>query len=309
MKNNFPIRNIVLPALLLLLFTAAKAQNDPMFAHYVYHTNVFNPAVAGNTRDIHISALARQQWVGFKEAPGSQLLDAYGYIPKIRGGVGLVFMHDMLGKERALSLRLSYAYSQRLNDRAKLALGISIGFQNQSVKGDQLVYQQAGDQSGIFNPTSKFRPYLGVGLEFTGYNFTAGMGISHLEQGPKTATPYKVPRHYFAYAKYSWDISEKFNLTPALFVRSSVFITQAELNVMASINKRVSVGALYRSTDDAGVILGVYITKQLFLSYSYDFDFGELRKYNTGSHELNIMYRINGIKEKKVFYKSGRYVN
>jgi hypothetical protein len=44
-------------------------------------------------------------------------------------------------------------------------------------------------------------------------------------------------------------------------------------------------------------------------SYSYDFDFGKLSRYQTGSHEIQLIYRINGPKEKKVFFKSPRYAN
>ncbi len=310
MKRLSIVKNIcAVIVVVLACANRSSAQNEPVIAHFAYHTNVFNPAVSGNTRDIYLGALYRQQWVGFKEAPSTFLLNAYGFIPKIRGGVGLVITNDMLGKQRFTSARISYAYSQRLNDRARLSIGLSVGMLNSFVKGDELIYQQNLDQSAIFDRTNRFKAFLSAGLEFSGYNTTIGFSVSNLDQGLKTATPFRVPRHYFAYAKYSWDINEKFNLTPAVFIRSIDFIAQAEVNLTLTYNKRVVVGLLYRSVDDAGLMLGVHITKHLLASYAFDFDFGQLRKYQTGSHEAQLIYRFDGIKPKKVFLKSPRYLN
>ncbi|HRN95331.1 MAG: PorP/SprF family type IX secretion system membrane protein [Chitinophagales bacterium] len=305
------ILNKIFAATFVLLFAVgASAQNETVIAHFMYHSHVFNPAVAGNTRDIYISALARQQWVGFKDAPSTQLLDAYGYVKQIHGGVGLVVMHDMLGKERSISARVSYAYSQRLaGGKAYLSAGVSLGFLNRSVRGSELVYQQSSDQSGIYDNTSKWKPYFAMGIEFTGWNATVGFAVTHLDQSQKDATVFKVPRHYMAYAKYNWDINEKFSLTPGIFVRSSVFITQAEVNINATFRKRIVAGLIYRSNDAGGALLGVHIWKGLFASYSYDFNFGRLMNSQTGSHEINLSYTIKQKTPKRPFYKSQRYMN
>ncbi len=289
---------------------SATAQNEPVIAHFMYHSHVFNPAVAGNTRDIYIGALARQQWVGYKEAPSTQLLNAYGYISKIRGGVGLVFAHDMLGKERSITARVSYAYSQRLaGGNAYLSGGISIGFLNRQTRGSELIYQQDNDQSSINENISRFKPYLGLGVEFTGWGATVGFSVTHLDQSQRDATVFKVPRHYMGYARYDWNISEKVMLSPGVFVRSSVFITQAEVNINATFRKRIVAGLIYRSNDAGGALLGVHIWKGLFASYAYDFNFGKLMNFQTGSHEINLSYTIKAKQEKRPFYKSQRYVN
>jgi len=288
-----------------------QAQNEPVVAHFAYHTNVFNPAVSGNTRDIYAGALYRQQWVGFKEAPSTLLIDVYGGIAKIKGGVGLVITNDMLGKQRFTTAKISYAYSQPINDRAHISIGLGIGLFNSFVKGTELIYQDHYnvDQSAILANTNKFKAFLSAGIEFSGYNTTIGFSVSNLDQGLKSATPFKVPRHYFAYAKYSWDVNPKINLTPAVFVRSIDFIAQAEVNLALTWNKRIMVGVLYRSNDAVGAMLGVHITKHLLASYAYDFNCGKLSSYQTGSHEVQLIYRFDGKKEKHIFYKSPRYLN
>ncbi|MCS6933803.1 MAG: type IX secretion system membrane protein PorP/SprF [Chitinophagales bacterium] len=290
---------------------ASLAQNEPVIAHFVYHGHVFNPAVSGNARDIYLGALYRQQWIGFREAPGTLLVNAHGYIPKAYGGVGLVITNDMLGKQRFTTVRGSYAYAQRLNDRARISLGLSIGMFNAFVKGTELIYQTlpySMDQSAVLTNTNRFKVFLATGVEFSGYNATVGFAVNNLDQGIGRATPFRVPRHYFTYARYDWDINERLRFTPAVFVRFIEFIAQAEANMLFTIRKRILLGALYRSTDAAGLILGGYITKNLLASYAYDFGFGELRKHQTGSHEIQLQYRISLPKPKPVFIKSPRYV-
>lgn len=296
----------------ILFFTwQLHAQNEPVVAHFAWHTNVFNPAVSGNVKDIYLSALYRQQWVGFKQAPSTFLFDAYAGIKKIYGGVGLVISNDMLGNQRFTTARVSYAYSQRINDRARISIGLGLGLFNSFVKGQNLIYEDhyTVDQSAVLSNTNHFKAFLSAGVEFSGYNTTIGFSVSNLDQGMKNATPFKVPRHYFGYVKYSWDINKKFNLTPSVFVRSIDFIAQAEVNIALTWNKRIIAGLLYRSNDAAGAMLGVHITKGLTVSYAYDNNFGKLGPYQTGSHEVQLIYRINGPKEKRTFLNSPRYLN
>lgn len=286
---------------------AAFAQNDALFTHFMYHTNLYNPATAGNTDGIQVGLLARQQWVGFDEAPSSQLLNAHGYIPKLRGGVGLVVLNDMLGKQRITTVRVGYAYRQRVGDRMYISAGINFGIANNFVKASELRYQQTGDQSSYTVNESETRPDIGLGLEFSGKGLTLGVSFTHLQQSLGNATVFKNPRHYYAYAKYDWNVTDKWMLSPAVFFRSGGFISQLDVNVNATWNKRVVVGASYRTTDDIAGILGVYLVKNLLLSYSFDFDFGELRNNNSGSHELTLIAKLKGFQEKTISVKSPRY--
>lgn len=285
-----------------------SAQNVPMINHYMYHEHVYNPAHAGNVSNITVGLLARQQWIGFKGAPSTQLLNAHGFVPKIKGGVGLVISNDMLGKERSINIRLSYAYKQRIGDNTFLSGGISLGVTNRFIRANDLIFEDGGDQSALNSNESNTRPNVGVGLELITKGFTIGGSVMHLDQSLNNATVFRVPRHYFAYTKYNWNASEKVAIEPSLFFRSSAFISQLDAAVNATFNKRVTVGVLYRTTDDIGMLLGVHI-KKVFISYAYDFDFGILSSNQSGSHELTLIGKFGGIKPKNTFLKSPRYMN
>ncbi|CAN5365332.1 type IX secretion system membrane protein PorP/SprF [soil metagenome] len=297
----------ILLTILTLLPFLGFAQNDALFTHFMYHTNLYNPATAGNSDGITVGLLARQQWVGFDEAPSTQLLNAYAYVPKLKGGVGLTVVNDVLGKQRTTSVRLGYAYRQRVGDRMYISAGLNFGIANNYVKGSELRYQQTGDQSQYTVGDGQVKPDIGLGLEFAGKGLTVGLSFSHLQQSIGNSTVWKTPRHYYAYAKYNWNVTDKWQLTPAVFFRSAGFISQVDLNLNATWNKRVVVGASYRTTDDMAALLGVYIVKNVLASYSFDFDFGALRTNNSGSHELTIIANFPAFKEKVHVMKSPRY--
>ncbi len=306
---NIPhLKKIVLTVIVTLAFVSVKSQNDPLINHFMYHEHVYNPANAGNTKTINVGLLARQQWVGFKGSPSTQLLNTNAYIDKLKGGVGMVLINDMLGNEKSFTARLSYAYRQRVGDDMYLSAGISAGIVNRAVNGNNLSLVDDGDQNAINAAENFIKPDLGFGLEFSGKGFIVGASATHINKSLKNATVFNVPRHFFAYTKYNWSINNKTQLQPALFIRSSAFITQADIAVNATFNKRLTVGTFYRTTDDIGMLLGVHFGK-FMVSYSFDFDFGTLSSNQSGSHELTLIGTFSTKKPKTTIIKSPRIIN
>jgi type IX secretion system PorP/SprF family membrane protein len=66
---------------------------------------------------------------------------------------------------------------------------------------------------------------------------------------------------------------------------------QADVTASFIIMKKLLIGAMYRSGDAVGGLLGFDITNQLHMGYSYDWSYAlETSKYNQGSHELILRY-------------------
>ena len=57
----------------------------------MFNELTFNPAVAGSSPTLDVSLLARQQWIGFDEAPSSQVLNANTFLRNI-GGIGMTMI-------------------------------------------------------------------------------------------------------------------------------------------------------------------------------------------------------------------------
>ncbi|HSH65671.1 MAG TPA: type IX secretion system membrane protein PorP/SprF, partial [Bacteroidia bacterium] len=67
----------------------------------------------------------------------------------------------------------------------------------------------------------------------------------------------------------------------------------AEADITASFifNGRLLTGLMFRSGDALGALIGINITDQLHVGYSFDWSYGNKTfKYNSGSHELMLSY-------------------
>lgn len=293
--------------LFLLLPCLAMAQNDLQFSHFMYNENMFNPAATGSTDKIIASLVARQQWIGVDNPPSTQFLNVHTYLNKIKGGIGLTAINDRIGFENTLNLKLNYAYHTRISESATLSGGLSAGFINKKLDGSKLIYEQGNDPHAIVTATNEFSPDFGAGIEFNGYNITAGASSTHINKGLKNANVFENPRHYFLYAKYKVVLDSNFAITPALLVKSSGFITQYELNATATYKQKISLGVTYRIKESIVGLLGVSITDAVFIGYSYDFNVKPINTYSSGSHEIMLQARLSGLGGKKQNIKSVRF--
>ncbi|MDD3876928.1 MAG: type IX secretion system membrane protein PorP/SprF [Bacteroidales bacterium] len=300
-KIVFTVLLIVISPIILL------AQNDILFSHYMFNEITFNPAVAGSSPTLDASILARQQWIGFDEAPSSQVLNAHSFVRGI-GGVGLNIINDRLGFENTLNLKLMYAHHMQVSRTSLLSLGASVGIMNKTIDGTKLIYEDENDLSAIYSKESRLRPDFSFGAEFNTAHLTVGLSSTHIEQSLGNATLFKVPRHYYAYAKYRIEASSKLNIVPTFLVKSSQFITQLDLSAIFFYDNKFWLGGAYRLDEAFIGIIGFNITKDLKFSYSYDYSAGPMKTYNDGSHEVMVSYSI-GLSQQPLMSKSPRYFN
>ena len=141
-------RGIVYTILLLILgFTAQmKAQELPLYSQYVLNAFMVNPAIAGNDGYTTFNTTARQQWLGFSEAPRTYsaswqtrvLKKSYKIInrpvksdnrlkPSTKGRVGLgaYLINDVNANVARTGFSFTYAYHIFLG-RRRLSFGLVI---------------------------------------------------------------------------------------------------------------------------------------------------------------------------------------
>src|SRR5688572_2922571 len=63
------IRHFIIITTFMLCLTNVRAQQDPLYTHYMYNTLAFNPAYAGSRDAMSFFGLARFQWAGINGAP------------------------------------------------------------------------------------------------------------------------------------------------------------------------------------------------------------------------------------------------
>ncbi len=97
-------------------------------------------------------------------------------------------------------------------------------------------------------------------------------------------------------------LSENLAFKPTTLVKvTSGAPVQADLTASFVIMDRVLLGAMYRTGDSFGALVGVDITEQLHVGYSFDWSYGvKTFKYNQGSHEIVLRYDFLRASKKQI---------
>lgn len=294
---------------------AVHAQQDPMFTHYMYNTLSVNPAYAGSRDALTITLLHRSQWVDFKGAPMTQTLTVHSPIGNENIGLGLTVSNDKIGPVNNTGIFADFAYRIKLNQKSKLALGVSAGVNIFQANLSALSLDQQADPSFQNNIANRTTPNFGFGVYYSRERFYAGISAPNLLEnrysksslGNGNTIAGKERRHYYLIAGAMIKINENLAFKPSMLVKvTAAAPIQADLTASFVMMKILLIGAMYRTNDSFGILIGVDIIKQLHLGYSYDYSYGvRTFRYNYGSHE--IMLRYDFIYSSKKQIHSPRY--
>ena len=87
-----------------------------------------------------------------------------------------------------------------------------------------------------------------------------------------------------------------------------MFITQFEVSALMYYANRFWIGASFRPKDAVVGLIGVEITKNFRVGYSYDYNSGAVKSYSGGSHEILVMGSFD-VSPKIVPTKTPRFFN
>lgn len=306
MKRSFTILTLSL----MICHLASMAQNDVHFSQYMFNESIFNPAAIEISNTINASLVARQQWIGFDNAPSSQALNANTYVQDLFGGVGVNFIYDRLGYESFLTTRAYYAFPVQVGVLSSLTFGLGAGIVNRTLDGTRLHYDDMTDPNGYYDRENFLRPDFNFGTEYVDPNLTVGFAVTHLHRSVKGSYSDYAPRHYYLYAKYLFeDVFPDVDLQPYLLFKSSWFLTQFDLNLIGYYDNMLWGGFSYRLGDAVSAMVGYLITPEIRVGYAYDYAVGTSRGYNGGSHELMISTTFEGFNRTRVTPKTPRIFN
>ena len=105
----------------MLFLSAANAQNEGQYTHFMFNRLSYNPAYAGSSGNISLTALYRNQWLGLNlqaptgvEEAGStpvNILFSFDMPVKwLHGGIGLNINSEKVGYHDNLNIDLDYAF-------------------------------------------------------------------------------------------------------------------------------------------------------------------------------------------------------
>lgn len=290
--------------LILGLGLASQAQQQVMFTQYMFNGLVLNPAYAGSHESISVTALSRIQWVGIDGAPNTQTFSIHSPVPGKNVGLGAFFVRDNIGVTTQNNFYLSYAYRMQMS-KGILSFGLQGGFSDTSVSYDELGIAD----SNLSGTESTFNPNFGAGVYYLTDRFYAGASIPYILNSGSNNEGNSLPddieteqiQHYYVTTGTVFDLSHMVKLKPSILVKAvSGAPIEFDFNANVLFDDRLWVGVSYRSFDSIDLLLELQVNQQLRFGYAYDFTTSDLRKVNSGSHEIMLNYRFVFSKSKIV---------
>jgi type IX secretion system PorP/SprF family membrane protein len=278
-----------------------KAQQLPLYTNYVLNNYAYNPAVAGSKAGATVNLNYRNQWTGFSDAPRTYFLSVHGGLgAQKKVGIGAIINSDNTGLLSKTTGHLTFACHVKLNKTYKLSLGISGGMVQYRIKLYDAKIADAGDEllagnllsNNVFDSNAGLYFYsdkLFVGI--SGYQFL-GNKITW-KDSKSNLTP-----HIYGTIGYKIKASKNLNIEPSALIKYNKPVSlQPEFSLRGIYKNAFWLGASYRLNDAATAMLGFIIKEKFTIAYAYDLSLSNLKKYNTGSHEISLAYQF--IKKKR----------
>ena len=292
--------------LLLLLSFQIEAQQDPHYTQYMYNMSTINPGYATDTGSMNFGALYRMQWVGSEGGPTTGTF--FGHSPLAKNvEVGLSIVHDEIGDVvKETGVFADFAYIVKLNETNKISFGLKAGASFFSTNFDGFVYSDDLPDPAFANNLSKTFPNIGVGAFYFGENYYLGLSspnlltTKHLERKSGIVTTGVEAIHYFFTGGYVFNLNDNLKFKPAFMARG-ISGAPLALDITSNflINNKFEIGAGYRVEDAISGLVNFRISPTLRIGYAYDYTLSNLGRFNSGSHEIMILFDLGKNDDKK----------
>ncbi len=289
---------------ILLNINKIKAQ-DNVFSQPNGAPMYLNPALTGSTEQGRAMLLSRFQ---YPKVGGTFINNAFSFdynANDANSGFGLLVMNSQAGQAgiRASSITLNYAYHVALSEEWQMKLGISAGYNNQSIGFFNYIFGDQLNSSGTISPTAEAlnktkMTYLDLssGIFLHNKNIWVGFAAHHLNEPNRSLFDknYQLPRRFSLQLGTRMEINEYNTITPQANVRDQKGLYQADLGVLWSSGvleaglwyKNMPISKTANSSLAAVVSFGV---QKMRFTYSYDYVFGKLQGLG-GAHEVGLSF-------------------
>lgn len=287
---------------LILLATAASAQQLPQYSQYQFNDYVFNPAVAGSRNYFEAKTGHRSQWVGITDAPRTFTLSIATPIANQRMGVGGYLYTDNVGPTRRTGIQASYAYHLKLNETLKLSLAVSFGLQQFMVDGSKITLRDPADAvitdqvQKSLKPDGKFALYLYHERYYFGAAAPQIFQNELVFFDEQESDLSQLEDHYYVNAGYRLPLGENWMLEPQLMVKYAKPVpVKLDLTALVHYKETVWAGVTYRTNDAIVAMVGGMLSDTFSFGYSYDITTTELKNYSDGTHEIMLGIRFGRV--------------
>ena len=272
------------------------AQQDAQYTQYMYNTININPAYAGSRGVMSVFGLHRTQWVGLDGAPTTNTFSLNTPISNSNLGVGFSLVNDRIGPTSDNTISADISYTIPMNEVYKLSFGVKASGNIFNLDTDKLDPAQANDPN-LQNFNNEFSPNFGAGVYLHSDKLYLGLSVPNFLQDSKyndnEVAVFQERMNFYFIGGYVFDVSPSIKFKPAFLTK---MVTGSPLQVDASANflfyDKFMLGGAYRWDAAVSALAGFQVTDGLFIGYSYDMETTQLRRYNSGSHEVFLRFEL-----------------
>lgn len=286
--------------LVFILFTLYEsyAQQEAQYTQYMYNMNIINPAYAGSKENtISIGLMSRAQWLNIPGAPKTATLSVHK--PFKNGlGAGISVISDAIGPINEQYAFADISYTIPVGYYEYLSFGLKAGMTLMDAKLIDVETFLPNDDNFSQNIHS-FKPNIGFGLFFHSDNYYAGLSMpnllktEYLKEEGGVYTSINRSNHIYLTGGYVYDINYYLKFKPHMMIKAAIGSPlSVDFSANFLYNERFEGGLSYRWNDSISGLVNFQITDFLKVGYAYDYTVSDLRKYNTGTHELFIQFDI-----------------
>ena len=289
--------------ILLLASSLSFAQQDPQFTQYMYNMSTVNPGYATDDLGIvNFGGIYRAQWVGAVGAPTTASVFVHAPLSeKIESGINII--KDELGDDvlSETTINADLAYKVNLSNKAKLSIGLKAGvnFFNTNFNGFKLNDDGIGTDNAFQNLNETFLN-LGAGAFFFTDKYYLGLSVPNFLPNKQLKEASGITAigvdelHFYFTGGYVFNISDKVKFKPAFMTK---LVQNAPLSADITANfmffDKFEIGAAHRFDDSFSGLVNYKITPQLRIGYAYDHTVTNLGQFNSGSHEIILLFNLD----------------
>lgn len=259
----------------------AFGQRTPLFPEYDHNPVIVNPAYAGMTSG-SVSSLSHNRYTNDMEgAPRSSSLTHHLPLSDGKMGLGAVITNEKIGVTRTTGAVAVYSYKLFFDGRRSrsswntydhvFSFGITAGALQIR---DDLLELGVEDDPEFSENLRETIPVFGAGFLYNKGDFFIGTSVPNL-LGSRIASENDInlstPAYGYAGYRFFAGRSGTIFLKPSALVKYEKGAPlQIDINLAATLNEKIELGAGYRSTSSLNFLAGVYPIEQLRVIYYYN---------------------------------------
>lgn len=299
------MKNIILSLALIISSASSFAQNQFHIGQYAIHQPFLNPASIGSMENINVAMLYKKQWVKFKGAPHLQGFNFNMPLTKEKKAfAGLNILNDRAGLNNSTEVSGTFAYKLKTSKKSRLVFGLTASLN--LIKSDLSDASVIDVNDPVYTtntptfalPNFKFGAYYYFKKFYLGFVAPNILENKVIETDGKQGGFYGFNpenMHYYIHGGYKFDLKNKNSIITSVLIKEvSGSPLQIDFNLHTMFKERFGLGITARTSKDVMGVVSMYVIPELLLSYGYEYAFSELNQFNSGTHELLLVYKING---------------